>query len=112
MNGIWMSRWRSFWREMASNARTMGIGGYALVGILLMLLAAVIVLAIMGWSSAEEADVTPFGYFAMAIGILFSLVFGIGLMALLFYSSRAGYDEPARLVPPDTDENPESRTQD
>lgn len=33
------------------------------------------------------------GYFAMTLGVVFSLVVGIGLMALLFYSSRHGYDE-------------------
>ncbi|RZN33741.1 hypothetical protein [Bradyrhizobium sp. Leo121] len=97
---------------MASNVQTLSIGGYVLVGILLMLLAAVIVLAIMGWSSAAGTAVPAFGYMAMAIGILLSLVFGIGLMALLFYSSRSGYDEPARIVPSDTDEDPESRTRD
>ena len=37
------------------------------------------------------------GYAAMIIGIVLSLVVGIGLMALLFYSSRRGYDEPPRL---------------
>jgi len=31
----------------------------------------------------------------MALGIFFSLVVGVGLMALVFYSSRAGYDERA-----------------
>jgi hypothetical protein len=36
----------------------------------------------------------------MLFGVLFSLIFGIGLMALVFYSSRAGYDEPAKLVGP------------
>jgi len=36
-----------------------------------------------------------------AAGILFSLVVGIGLMALVLYSSRAGYDEPAKLIVPD-----------
>ena len=35
----------------------------------------------------------------MAIGILFSLVIGIPLMALLFYSSRHGYDERASRNP-------------
>jgi hypothetical protein len=25
---------------------------------------------------------------------------GVGLMALLFYSHRKGYDEPPRLLPP------------
>jgi hypothetical protein len=112
MNDIWIARWKSFRRDVVSNARTLSIGGYVLVGILLMLLAAGIVLAIMGWLSAAGTDVPSSGYVAMAIGILFSLVFGIGLMALLFYSSRSGYDEPARIVPPDTDENPDSRTQD
>lgn len=34
-------------------------------------------------------------YLAMALGILFSLLIGCGLMALVFYSSRHGYDEAA-----------------
>jgi hypothetical protein len=33
------------------------------------------------------------GYAAMILGIVFSLVVGCGLMALLFYSSRHGYDD-------------------
>ena len=36
------------------------------------------------------------GYIALIIGVVFSLVVGIGLMALLFFSSRRGYDEPPR----------------
>ena len=31
---------------------------------------------------------------AMTLGIVFSLIVGIGLMALVFYSSRRGHDEP------------------
>jgi len=38
----------------------------------------------------------PAGYVAMVLGIVFSLLIGCGLMALLFYSSRHGYDEPYR----------------
>jgi hypothetical protein len=34
------------------------------------------------------------GYVAMIFGIVISLIVGCGLMALLFYSSRHGYDEP------------------
>jgi hypothetical protein len=33
----------------------------------------------------------------LALDVVFSLVVGIGLMALLFYSSRHGYDEPYRV---------------
>jgi hypothetical protein len=34
------------------------------------------------------------GYVAMGFGIVLSLLVGCGLMALVFYSSRHGYDEP------------------
>jgi hypothetical protein len=34
------------------------------------------------------------GYVALALGAGFSVVVGIGLMVLLFFSSRRGYDEP------------------
>ncbi len=36
------------------------------------------------------------GYIALTLGVVFSLLIGCGLMALLFYSSRRGYDEPPR----------------
>jgi hypothetical protein len=38
------------------------------------------------------------GYVAMTLGVVLSLIVGVGLMALLFYSSRGGYDEPPRLI--------------
>jgi hypothetical protein len=34
-------------------------------------------------------------YAAMAGGVIFSFIVGGGLMALVFYSSRAGYDDEA-----------------
>jgi hypothetical protein len=36
------------------------------------------------------------GHVAMWLGVAFSLAIGCGLMALMFYSSRHGYDERAR----------------
>jgi hypothetical protein len=47
------------------------------------------------WTSLEHADMPAGIYIAMAFGILFSIIVGVGLMALVFYSSRAGYDERA-----------------
>jgi hypothetical protein len=47
------------------------------------------------WTSLEDADMPTGIYIAMAGGILFSLLIGVGLMALVFYSNRAGYDERA-----------------
>ena len=69
--------------------------------IIIVLLA---ILAGAGWFGYEGLTVdsgTPIsihGYIAMALGIFFSLVVGVGLMALVFYSSRAGYDEPPRQI--------------
>jgi hypothetical protein len=39
----------------------------------------------------------------MALGVILSLAVGFGLMALLFYSSRKGYDEPPVLIAPEND---------
>ncbi|SDI31086.1 hypothetical protein SAMN05216338_102066 [Bradyrhizobium sp. Rc2d] len=44
---------------------------------------------------AIEGDPIPAeGYWALALGAGFSLIVGVGLMVLLFFSSRRGYDEP------------------
>ena len=91
-------------RNLLSSAGGMGRGSYAIIVILLVLLIAVGVLAGMGWSSAAGTEVPLTGYVAMAIGIVFSVLLGVGLMALVFYSSRAGFDEPARLIRSDGDE--------
>ena len=64
---------------------------------MLLLLAAAGVVAHEGLRLGD-AEVPTSGYIAMALGVTFSLVVGFGLMALLFYSSRKGYDEPAVLI--------------
>ncbi len=38
------------------------------------------------------------------LGILFSLIVSMGLMALIFYSSRYGYDEPPKILSNDDDQ--------
>jgi hypothetical protein len=45
------------------------------------------------WASDAGPPIPASGYVAMALGVVFSLVVGIGLMALVFYSHRHGYDE-------------------
>ncbi len=37
----------------------------------------------------------------MAIGVTFSIAVGCGLMALIFYSSRHGYDDPPKPLDDD-----------
>lgn len=81
----------------------MGAGSWTILIVLLSLLAATLVIVYFGWTSTKETDVPTSGYVAMAIGVIFSLAVGFGLMALVFYSSRKGYDEPPVLIaPPET----------
>jgi heme/copper-type cytochrome/quinol oxidase subunit 2 len=49
-----------------------------------------------GATATANVEVSTHGYIAMTLGIVFSLVVGVALMVLVFYSSRYGYDEPAR----------------
>jgi hypothetical protein len=95
-----------YWRNLRASAKGMGASSYALLAGMVALLIVVAVMATLGWKSTGGTDVPPIGYAAMAAGILFSLLVGVGLMALVFYSSRAGYDEPARLIVPDRDDDP------
>jgi hypothetical protein len=70
------------------------VGGTILiVTILLGLLAAV---ALFAWAGlAEPGEPMPSeGYVALALGALAAVLVGIGLMGLVFYSNRRGYDEP------------------
>jgi hypothetical protein len=78
----------------------MGIGSWIILIVLLLLLVASIVTAYLGWTLGDDVALPLSDYVAMALGVVFSLGFGIGLMALLFYSSRNGYDEPPVLISP------------
>jgi len=65
----------------------------ALVLLLLVALLGLAVLwAVYAWNSID-VEMSIHGYIAMILGIVFSLVIGCGLMALMFYSSSHGYDD-------------------
>jgi TRAP-type C4-dicarboxylate transport system permease small subunit len=62
--------------------------------ILFAMLVFAVVWASMAWTS-EDVTMSIHGWIALALGTIFSLVVGCGLMALMFYSSRSGYDDTA-----------------
>jgi hypothetical protein len=66
----------------------------ALILPLLAILVASAWYAAGAWIALSGPPMPATGYIAMTLGIVFSLLVGCGLMALLFYSSRHGYDEP------------------
>ena len=81
----------------------MGVGSWIILIVLLSLLIATGVIIYFGWKLGNGTDVPTSGYAAMALGVILSLAVGFGLMALLFYSSRKGYDEPPVMIVPEND---------
>jgi flagellar basal body-associated protein FliL len=60
---------------------------------------AAVAVAVVGyffWDNAADETVSIHAYIALALGVVLTLGVGGGLMALMFYSARQGYDERAR----------------
>jgi hypothetical protein len=76
----------------------LSLNEWAVVLVLGALLIATVGIAWVGWALAPGTVVPASGFVALAFGVLVSLAVGIGLMALLFYSSRHDYDEPPKFV--------------
>lgn len=72
---------------------------YAILLPLGALLIAVVWFAIYSWGAIGGAPLPIEGKIAMVLGVIFSLLVGCGLMALLFYSSRYGYDDAVHFDP-------------
>jgi hypothetical protein len=66
-----------------------------LIASLLGLLAITVGWAVWGWQQTSNVPMSVHSYIAMILGIVFTLLVGCGLMALMFYSSRHGYDDAA-----------------
>jgi ABC-type multidrug transport system permease subunit len=45
------------------------------------------------WTGIGNSEISTAGWLAMALGVIATLALGIGLMALVFISSRRGYDD-------------------
>jgi hypothetical protein len=86
--------------------KTTMLGTIALVAALLGLLVAASWFAVRSWTAIEGPPMPEVGYVAMTIGVVFSLLIGVALMTLLFYSSRHGYDERAALQSREDDSGP------
>jgi hypothetical protein len=63
------------------------------VALAITVVAAVVVVIAQFWSGFGDSEISFAGWLAMGLGILVTLALGIGLMSLVFFSSRSGYDE-------------------
>jgi hypothetical protein len=71
-------------------------GNFLAVVFAVVLVLAVGAVMVAFWTSLGGSDISPAGWIAMGFGVTITLALGIGLMALVFISSRRGYDELAR----------------
>jgi len=65
------------------------------VSVLLGLLIAAAAAAYAGWRDLDGVEIGFHGWVALGLGVGITLALGIGLMSLVFYSSRHGYDDEA-----------------
>jgi hypothetical protein len=73
-------------------ARGLGPWGWTAVIVLAGFLAAAIAYAVYGWNRLGDVGIPAMGWVFLIAGIVFTVVVGGGLMALMFYSSRKGRD--------------------
>lgn len=85
----------------------MRIGAWILVAALLALLAGVGWYAYSGLTAGSAPPMPIEGIIALIAGVTVSTIVGVGLMALVFYSSRHGYDDL-----PTRDDSDETSTED
>jgi hypothetical protein len=64
-----------------------------------LLSAAVMAVAYSAWRSLADVAMSTSGYVAMVLGALATLAVGAGLMGLVFWSNRKGFDERAGARP-------------
>jgi hypothetical protein len=82
----------------------LGLGGIMRIGTVLLFVVLFVLLGASAWFAydgltvGDDTAMSGHAYIAMGLGIFFSVLIGGGLMILLFYSSRYGYDEPAKLL--------------
>jgi NADH:ubiquinone oxidoreductase subunit 6 (subunit J) len=65
----------------------------AIAGAVVLVIAFVIAAT---WTGIGDSEISGAGWLAMGLGVIATLALGIGLMALVFISSRRGYDEIGR----------------
>jgi hypothetical protein len=79
--------------------RRLSTAAWIAIAVLLFLLVLAIVGVMLSGTGDLAAGVSTAGMLAMTLGVLFTLAVGGGLMALIFYSSRRGYDEQTARDP-------------
>jgi len=70
----------------ASQRRAIAIAGCLIV-------ASLVAIGLYAWFSFGDMAMTTSGYIALVLGIAGTMALAIGLMSLVFFSNRYGYDD-------------------
>ena len=81
--------------ERAQSALAM-LGGLSTKAIVTLVVCIGLGIAGIYYATTINSDIplSGSGSAALIIGVVFTLILGVGLMALIFFSSRNGFDEP------------------
>jgi hypothetical protein len=79
---------------LRQDSRQLSVGGWTAIISLIVLLVVTIICVSLSGTDDLASGVSGSGTTAMIFGVLFTIVVGVGLMGLIFYSSRRGYDDP------------------
>jgi len=70
------------------------LASWIAVGVAAVAMAIVIAVSVGNWQVIGNTGIDLNGWIALILGVLVTLALGIGLMTLVFISSRRGYDDP------------------
>jgi hypothetical protein len=84
------------------------------IAVLLGLLGASAGVALWAWQEIGEVEMSGHGLAALALGAVVTFALGAGLMALVFFSNRRGFDDRAHRPDdqPAQPSQPDARTSD
>lgn len=64
------------------------------IGAAIIVMATISAISVLNWRAIGDTGIDLNGWIALILGVLVTLAVGIGLMALIFISSRRGHDDP------------------
>jgi prolipoprotein diacylglyceryltransferase len=71
----------------------LGPGGWFAIVVLLGFLLAAVTYAVRAWTAMDGVKISLAGWIFMGLGVVFTILVGGGLMALVFYSNRNNFDQ-------------------
>jgi hypothetical protein len=78
--------------EQPPQKQPIGIAGWIAIVVLAGFLVASVAYAVHAWTRMEDTTISGFGWVMLGLGVFFTIACGVGLMGLVFYSSRKNFD--------------------